>query len=157
MPDLVPRAVFVYANQECDSQPSKKVKEKHSKVRFQTTIEQLNTLHLSQQVIQGSFVETTEICVIATGSCESIELWGVKAKLDPQQLTAYEIITACYVLSFYEEAKATEYFNYDNENFHEEKKKLCKLARRNENSKQACRRFRSKHRISSCYFQCRLT
>jgi hypothetical protein len=141
LPDLVPRAVFSYTDRDYDSQPLQKVKEKHSKVRFQTTIEQLNTLHLSQQVIQGSFDETTEICVTATGSCESIESWGLKAKLDPQQLTAYEIITASYILSFYEEAKATEYFNYDNENYLDEKKKLYKLARRNENSKQPLRLF----------------
>ena len=136
---LVLQDVFSYS--DLDGILPEHAKERHNFIRFQTTIEQLNSLCLSQQVLQGFSDITTETFIKATGSCESIELWGLRAKLDQEQLTAFEIIAASYVLSFYEGAEPSEEFNYDNADFKYGKERLCKLARQREKSKKPLRMF----------------
>lgn len=140
VPNLILRDVFCFSDENTESPIP--VEEKHNKIRFQTSIEQLNALALFQQVLTESTDDTTtEATVKATGTCESIELWGLRAKLDLQQLTAFEIIVANYVLSFYEEAKSGNEWRYDNAEFLNEKSRLCVLARRAEHSNKPLRMF----------------
>ena len=131
--------VFSYSN--INSVSPKPMKQKHYTSLFRTSIEQLNSLCLSQQVLQGSFGAATETFVEATGSCESIESWGLKANFDQQQLTAFEIIAATYVLNFYDGAVPSGDLNYNNTDYQYQRKRLCKLARRDENSQQPLRMF----------------
>ncbi len=138
----------VFSYSDIDSVSQKRKKQKHYTSLFRTTIEQLNSLCLSQQVLQESFsettetfVETTETFVEATGSCESIESWGLKANFDQQQLTAFEIIAATYVLNFYDGALPSGDLNYNNTDYQYQRKRLCKLARRDEHSQQPLRMF----------------
>jgi hypothetical protein len=70
--------------------------------RFQTGTSELNTL-ISTIL---DFGDTSENRMLnATGSWQSIVQWGKKAELDPEQQTAFEILTATYVLTFHEDAR----------------------------------------------------
>ena len=66
-------------------------------------------------------------------SWKSILAWGRKANLDPEQQTAFEILAATYVLTFFEEGDI-DCGNPSQasimEHFETEKEKLRQLARR---------------------------
>jgi hypothetical protein len=75
-------------------------------------------------------LETTQAkkAVNATGTWQSITLWGVIAGLDAEQQCAFEILESVYVPTFYNEVKSGE----QDDEFLDHKKKLCKLARKDE-------------------------
>ena len=50
-------------------------------------------------------VTTGEKMVNANGTWQSIAAWAMFAQLDSEQQTAFEILVATYVLTFYEDAK----------------------------------------------------
>ena len=72
--------------------------------------------------------------VNANGTWDSIVAYGKIAKLDKEQQTAYEILAATYVLSFYEEAEKNLTTEQEKQAHQEQKSKLCKLARRGNTS-----------------------
>ena len=99
--------------------------------RFHTTVSELNTLamqHICFSTEQQNQHTENDPIVIANGKWESIVLWGVNAGLDDDQQTAFEILTATYVLTFYDEATV----NVENmDMFEEQKQQLQLLARCN--------------------------
>ena len=107
--------------------------------RFRSTTNHLNTLALRTRVTRTAQAtedeHATETKIIsADGTWQSIARWGENGGLDGDQLTAFEILAATYVLSFYDEAvvEATNSENY--EEFVKRKNYLCQLARRNTNN-----------------------
>jgi hypothetical protein len=106
--------------------------------RFCSTTDNLNTLALRTRITRTQANEaihaTEKEIVIANGTWQSISRWGENEGLDGDQQTAFEILAAVYVLSFYDEAivEATNSVTY--EEFVERKKGLCQLARRDTNS-----------------------
>jgi hypothetical protein len=102
--------------------------------RFLSKISKLNTLGLQttitrSQANEDSNAVETEI-INANGTWQSISKWGEKNRLDTGQQTAFEILAATYVLSFYDEAtsEGTRAETYDA--FLERQNGLCQLARR---------------------------
>ena len=73
--------------------------------------------------------------VNANGTWDSIVAYGKIAELDQEQQTAYEILAATYVLSFYEEAEETLPTASEKQQFRKQKSKLHKLARRQNTSR----------------------
>lgn len=114
--------------------------------RYHTTVSELNSL-FSQRIIRRDEASldtsgTNEIKSInATGSCESIEFWGMNAKLDMEQQMAFEILAASYVLSFYKEANSTSDLNHDDADFIRRKRDLHTLSRRSEAENKPLRLF----------------
>jgi hypothetical protein len=104
--------------------------------RFQTDVFALNSLSVDS-LLRG--VETTQAkkAVNATGTWQSITLWGVNAGLDAEQQCAFEILASVYVLTFYNEVKSGE----QDDEFLDRKKKLCKLARKDETTNDPLRMF----------------
>ena len=83
------------------------------KERWTTAVSQLNSLAMITRIVdsnqgEGNRINGNEVSehnyVNANGTCQSIVLWGQNARLDPEQQCAFEILTATYVLTFYEEA-----------------------------------------------------
>jgi hypothetical protein len=100
--------------------------------RFVTSTRELNSLSMHQllRVNDNETVSNHELN--ATGTWQSIVMWGTNAGLDDDQQCAFEILVANYVLGFSEDAKPN-----DNENetaFHDRVQNLCQLGRRNVNS-----------------------
>lgn len=109
-----------------------------SKRRFISEYSTLNTLASQNLLIQNQNTDQSQPwnsnagnIVNATGTWESIVVWGENAQLDSEQQTAFEILAATYVLSFYDEANNDE---QDNQEFLIRKNNLCQLARRNADS-----------------------
>ena len=44
----------------------------------------------------------------ATGSWQSVVLWGVNASFDEDQQMAFEVLASTYVLTFYNEARGLD-------------------------------------------------
>jgi hypothetical protein len=73
--------------------------------RHEATKTELNTLAMSTTISRSQIDDNTERTVInANGTWQSISKWGENEGLDGEQQTAFEILAARYVLSFYEEA-----------------------------------------------------
>jgi hypothetical protein len=101
------------------------------------TTQELNTLAM-QTTISRSQADDEDpnapekVIINANGSWQSISKWGENDGLDSEQQTAFEILAATYVLSFYDEAIVLVSANTDSyEEFIEKKNGLRKLARRN--------------------------
>ena len=75
--------------------------------RFRTDVFALNSLSVEHLIIG---IETTPAkqIVNATGTWQSIVMWGVNAGLDAEQQCAFEILASVYVLTFYDQAKSGE-------------------------------------------------
>jgi len=97
--------------------------------RFHTSTSELNTLAMTQFLVQDedSGPNTPKI-IHANGSWQSIVAWGKEAGLDSEQQTAFEILAATYVLTFYDEATHIPIEN--DEDFKKQKESLCTIARR---------------------------
>jgi hypothetical protein len=103
--------------------------------RFCSTTNNLNTLAMRTTITRSQANEDPNSVerkiVSANGTWQSISKWGENEGLDGEQQTAFEILAATYVLSFYDEAivEATNAETYLQ--FTEKKNGLCKLARQN--------------------------
>jgi hypothetical protein len=100
--------------------------------RFVTGTRELNSLSLHQLLRVNDNPTVSNMVVNATGTWESIVMWGINAGLDEGQQCAFEILVANYVLTFSEDAKKN-----DDENeiaFRDRLEKLCKLGRRDPQS-----------------------
>ena len=104
--------------------------------RFQTDVFALNSLSLDS-LLCGAETTQAKKAVNATGTWQSITLWGVNAGLDAEQQCAFEILASVYVLTFYNEVKSGE----QDDEFLDRKKKLCKLARKDETTNDPLRMF----------------
>ena len=108
--------------------------------RFCSTTSNLNTLVLQTRITRtqaNEHVNDEEKAIIdANGTWQSISKWGENEGLDGEQQTAFEILAAMYVLSFYNEAKVDTTILENYEGFIERKMGLCKLARWNMNDEQ---------------------
>jgi hypothetical protein len=110
----------------------------YSTERFCSTTNNLNTLALRTRITRtqaNEAIHVTEKEIIsANGTWQSISRWGENEGLDGDQQTAFEILAATYVLSFYDEAivEATNSVTY--KEFVERKNGLCQLARRDTNN-----------------------
>ena len=103
--------------------------------RFRTTLSELNSLFnmcvITRSDENVNEVESNEKKIInATGSCESIQLWGENEKLDLEQQTAFEIVIASYVLTFYNEAMSNRSIRHDDIDYIKRTRDLHTLARR---------------------------
>jgi hypothetical protein len=116
---------------------------------FKTKVSELNTLTMQNFITRNNEEETKEdssgnVKVDATGSWKSILAWGRKANLDPEQQTAFEILAATYVLTFFEEGDI-DCGNPSQasimEHFETEKEKLRQLARRKPDQERPLRLF----------------
>jgi hypothetical protein len=130
-----------------DHENSENYEENHHTSRFKTSIQELNALSMRRWVVQDNEMMQSEENhsivrnVNANGSCESIEWWGIKAQLDIEQQTAFEILAACYVLTFFSDASSNTEFEQNNNEFLKQKSNLHKLARRIENYPKPLRLF----------------
>ena len=118
--------------------------------RFKTTTSELNSLAMRHIIVstdcgdcEGNNIPTVHgnakfaarpsqkeernPIVDATGTWLSIVLWGVNAGFDEEQQTAFKILAATYVLTFYNEASND---TIDLDTFEEHKEKLETLARK---------------------------
>ena len=100
--------------------------------RFVCEYSTLNTLALEHLYLRHEMEDQTirnreKKTIHAKGTWQSIVHWGQNANLDPEQQTAFEILVATYVLTFYEEARA-DGINFDK--IQATKEGLCKLARK---------------------------
>jgi hypothetical protein len=113
-------------NPECTPYPEK---------RFCSTSRNLNTLAMQTTITRSEANEDTDIpqkeIVNANGTWQSIAKWGENNGLDEEQQTAFEILAAMYVLSFYDEATVETTTDENFDDFVERKNGLCILARRN--------------------------
>lgn len=107
---------------------SKKQKPKDSQGRFRTTTSELNSLAMTRRFTSDSNNNMAEFK--ADGTWDSIIAFGKIAKLDAEQQIAYEILTATYVLTFYDEAEDNLTTNEEKRQFLQRKLKLRKLTRR---------------------------
>ncbi len=86
--------------------------------------------------------DNTERTIInANGTWQSISKWGENEGLDGEQQTAFEILAARYVLSFYEEAISEINNSEDYTVFVDNKQKLYQLTRRNSNARKPLSMF----------------
>ena len=107
--------------------------ENHVPSRFVTTVAELNTLvYRSMQVSEECNIHNQTSN--ATGSVASILEWCKRDKLDTNQRIAVEIIVATYILTFYEDAGASEGILH-------EKEGLKRLARQRSNTNETLRMF----------------
>ena len=111
-----------------DKEPPKPRKDPVAKVRFKTTTAELNSLAMTQKL--ASALNSNIEKVDANGTWDSIVAFGKIAKLDREQQTAYEILAATYVLSFYEEAEENLATEQEKQAHLKRKSELRKLARR---------------------------
>jgi len=102
--------------------------------RYCQTKEYLNTLALTTVITRAQADEdrndTGRSKIYANGTWQSIVKWGENDGLDTEQQTAFEVLAATYVLSFYDEATTITINSENYEAFNEGKKHLQKLARR---------------------------
>ena len=118
--------------------------------RFTTCTTSLNTLAMHRFLkVRENPIEFDDIIpesenarptangfIDATGTWESIHAWGLHANLDPEQMTAFEILASTYVLTFYDEA--TGEVNETSKKSHDG---LFELARRKLGSNEPLRMF----------------
>jgi hypothetical protein len=88
------------------------------------SIRQLITRN-TEELLDGT-TKTTKF-IQANGTWQSIRAWGKHSQLDLEQQTAFEVLAATYVLSFYDDV--TELTT--DHHFEQNKKKLEELARKN--------------------------
>ena len=126
--------------------------------RFCSTTNHLNTLALRTRVTRTQATEDDHAAerkiISANGTWQSIARWGENEGLDGDQLTAFEILAATYVLSFYDEAvvETTNSENY--EEFVKRKNGLCQIARRNmNNEKPLCMFITGPAGVGKCKFR----
>jgi hypothetical protein len=111
----------------------------YSTERFCSATNNLNMLALRTRITRTQANEAIHAMereiISVNGTWQSISRWGENEGLDGDQQTAFEILAATYVLSFYDEAivEATNFVTY--EEFVERKNGLCQLARRDTNNK----------------------
>jgi len=133
----------------------KKTKSWKERERHVTTTHQLNTLAVcelfqSQDENQNQNESSSNMAPCATnektikmpratGTWQSVVAWAKMAKLDPEQETAFQILTSTFVLTFCEEAVQIE--NLDSRAHAEQKECLAKLARRHTTVKTPLRMF----------------
>lgn len=116
----------------------------YNETRFSTEVSELDTVALqtvenTETVIDEKTGETKEKKFInANGTWQSIVKWGINAGLDLEQHTAFEILAATFVLTFYDEAKHDK---SDETFFEENKKALEELARKNMTKDKPLRMF----------------
>jgi hypothetical protein len=103
--------------------------------RYSSTTNNLNTLAMQTTITRSEANDDANSpekeTINANGTWQSIAKWGVNDGLDDEQQTAFEILAAMYVLSFYDEAIVEAVTEGSYEEFVERKNGLCKLARRN--------------------------
>jgi hypothetical protein len=114
--------------------------------RYHTNVSELNSLYSQKTVRREDAaldnLDTKEkITINATGSCESIEFWGMNAKLDSEQQMAFEILAASYVLTFYKEATSSRGMNHDDIDYIKRIRELHTLSRRSETEYRPLRLF----------------
>jgi hypothetical protein len=115
---------------------SKKPAKENSQNRFFSEYSTLNTLSMQHLLLRREVEgqedrEKEKKIVNATGTWQSIVHWGENAKLDAEQQTAFEMLVATYVLTFYDEARADV---LDLVDFPRRKEGLCQLARKSMDS-----------------------
>ena len=99
--------------------------------RFESTKTKLNTLAMQTTISRSQADDNTEKTIInANGTWQSISKWGENEGLDGEQQTAFEILAARYVLSFYEEAISDTTNSETITAFVDNKHKLYQLTRR---------------------------
>jgi hypothetical protein len=102
--------------------------------RFSQTKEVLNTLALTTLITRSRANEDQNVPggtkINANGTWQSIVKWGENDGLDTEQQTAFEILAATYVLTFYDDATTATINSENYEAFNEGEKNLHKLARR---------------------------
>ena len=119
--DVISLPSELASNEKADTDPPEE--------RFHTSTSELNTLAMTQFLVQEEdSVPNARKIIYANGSWKSVVAWGKEAKLDAEQQTAFEILAATYVLTFYDEAIHIPTMN--DEEFKKQKKSLCTLARR---------------------------
>jgi hypothetical protein len=103
--------------------------------RFVSTTQNLNTLAMHTIITRSEANEdpnTPEKEIVnANGTWQSIAKWGENDGLDNEQQTAFEVLAATFVLSFYDEATVEAVTDQTYNQFVERKNGLSKLARRN--------------------------
>ena len=100
--------------------------------RFRSKKSQLNTLAMETTISRSQANDNTERTIInANGTWQSISKWGENEGLDGEQQTAFEILAARYVLTFYEEAISETSNSETYAVFVDNKLKLYQLTRRN--------------------------
>ena len=119
-----------------EQEKKRQQKTKTSYGRFQANVSTLNSLVMKRIYTEEG--NTGGNGVDATGTWESIEAWAVSAKLDLEQHTAFEILAATYVLTFFEEAKPD---GLGDAEYCEQLKYLRMIARRKTDSKKPLRMF----------------
>ena len=106
----------------------------YSRNRFCSSTNNLNTLALQTTITRSQMSddhnESEKEIVNANGTWQSISKWGENDGLDLGQQTAFEILAATYVLSFYDEARVDVTISDTYESFAKRKDGLSKLARR---------------------------
>jgi flagellar biosynthesis GTPase FlhF len=90
---------------------------------------------------EANKTQSNEINIIidANGSWQSVCKWAENDGLYEEQKTAFEILVASYVLSFYDEAVVENDEQF--EEFDEKRDSLMKLARQNTNDSSPLRMF----------------
>jgi len=105
--------------------------------RFFSTIKDLNMLSMTTTITRSQAndgLSNTENEIInANGTWQSIAKWGENEGLDGEQQTAFEILAATYVLSFYDDAIVEPANTEKYPEFVERRTGLSKLARQNTN------------------------
>ena len=103
-----------------------------SEKRTSKTVKELNTLSMETLLVaegkKGKKKKKTQ--VRANGTWESIVLWGVAAGLDENQQTAFEVLCATFVLTFYDKAERNTVTANEMQHFERNKERLEMLARR---------------------------
>jgi hypothetical protein len=102
--------------------------------RWTETKQAFNTLALTTVITRSQASEdqndTRRTKINANGTWQSIVKWGENDGLDAEQQTAFEILAATYVLSFYDDATTATVDSENYQAFNEGEKHLNKLARR---------------------------
>jgi hypothetical protein len=101
-------SVIEFALDNSAKPPGKAKGKPYNDERFHTKRSTLNTLAMKQtQVTNNNGVQqdSNPGKIICNGTWSSIVLWGIQAGLDKNQQVAYEILTATFVLTFYEDAE----------------------------------------------------
>jgi hypothetical protein len=135
-------SVIEFSNSE-DTRQGNPRKTSEPTERFGTMHQNLNTLALSTiitrtQANEGSDGVEKEI-INANGTWQSIQKWGENEGLDDEQQTAFEILSATYVLTFSDEAIIHTTDSETSNAFDVRVKGLLQLARKSEdNEKPLC-------------------
>ena len=105
--------------------------------RYEATKTQLNSLAMETTISRSEINDNTERTIVnANGTWQSISKWGESDGLDGDQQTAFEILAARYVLSFYEDAISETANSEIYTAFVDNKQNLYQLTRRNSDNKE---------------------